>query len=351
MNQDTPLSSRRPARPAEAAPRRVMTTAPLRALGVPAAETAERCRPGGPWHRLLPGVPLLRPGPPAGPDRLWAALLYATRGAWPDPGPGVPAKTAAREPRRPARCTAMITGPAALALHGFAAVPPLPALETIDVLVGRLRPPRSARWARILRTAGLPEPVTVMGVPVAPVPRAVADAVGRLTEAAAVRRLLTEAVRGGHCEPAALVRELSAARLLDRPHMMGAVEALLAEGRASAEDRLYRMVRVHGLPEPVWNVELRLPGGPSLGGADAYWPEQAVAVELDARAGRPGEAGAAGARRARRREHLERLGVTVVHLSPRALRDAPEQQAAVVRTALRAAAGREPAARPVVLPR
>ncbi|GHB10377.1 hypothetical protein M3765_19155 [Streptomyces thermoviolaceus] len=351
MNHDTPLSFRRPDGPAEAAPCRVMTTAQLRALGVPAAETAERCRPGGPWQHLLPGVHLLRPGPPTGPDRLRAALLYATRGAWPDPGSGVPAQPTARKPCRPPRCAAMITGLAALALHGFAAVPPLPTLRTIDVLVGRLRRPRSAGWVRIRRTAALPEPVTILGVPVAPVPRAVADAVGRLTDVTAVRRLLTEAVRDGHCEPAALVRELSAARLLDRPPLVGAAEALLAEGRALAEDRLYRMVRVHGLPEPVWNVELRLPGGPALGGADAYWPERAVAVELDACAGRPGEAGAAGERHTRRRELLQRLGVTVVPLSPRALRDAPRQQATVVRTALRAAAVREPAAPVVVLPR
>jgi hypothetical protein len=48
---------------------------------------------------------------------------------------------------------------------------------------------------------------------------------------------------------------------------------------------------------------------------------------------------------------LERLGITVVHLTPRQLRDTPEQQATVVRTALMAAADRDPAAYVVVLPR
>jgi hypothetical protein len=47
------------------------------------------------------------------------------------------------------------------------------------------------------------------------------------------------------------------------------------------------MVHEYGLPDPVWNVDLRLPGGPHLGGLDAYWPDQAVAVavavELDTR--------------------------------------------------------------------
>lgn len=189
------------------------------------------------------------------------------------------------------------------------------------------------------------------GVPVAPVARALADAVAELTDPGTVRRLLTEAVRGGHCEPAAVVRELNRARLLSRPHVVDAVDSLVAEGRALAEQRLYRMVREHGLPEPVWNVDLRLPGGPHLGGVDAFWPEHAVALELDTRAHRTREDDAAWAEHARKREHLERLGITVVHLTPRKLRDCPEHQAAVVRTALMAAGDREPAAYVVVLPR
>lgn len=117
----------------------------------------------------------------------------------------------------------------------------------------------------------------------APVERALADAVAGLTDPLAVRGLLIEAVRGGHCEPASVVRELSRAKLLGRPQVVRAVDSFLAEGRAVAEGRLYGMVRTYGLPEPLWNVDLRLPGGPCLGGVDAYWPEQAVAVELDAR--------------------------------------------------------------------
>lgn len=248
----------------------------------------------------------------------------------------------------------MITGLAALTLHGFTSAPPLPSQETFDVLVPRLRRLRSTGCARIVRAATLPVPEQVTGLPVAPVPRALADAVAGLKDAVVVRRLLTEAVRGGHCEPAAVVRELTAAKLLHRPHVVDAVDSLLAEGRALAESRLYRMVREYGLPDPCWNVDLRLPGGPHLGGLDAYWPEQAVAVELDTRAPRPGgrpEDDAEWVEQTRKREHLERLGITVVHITPRKLRDAAEQQAAVVRTALMASADREPAAYVVVLPR
>ncbi|MET7294168.1 hypothetical protein ABZS79_18905 [Streptomyces griseoloalbus] len=349
MNHNTPLSPR-PLHQLSDDTRRVLTHAQLRARGVSAAKAGEQCRPGGHWQHILPGVVLLHPGPPTGEERLHAVLLYAAR----ERAGGVPAQPGADEPPASPYGDAMITGLAALTLHGFSSAPPLPSLEVVDVLVPRLRRLRSTGCARIVRAPALPAPEQVTGLPVAPVPRALADAVAGLQDAGTVRRLLTEAVRGGHCEPAAVVRELTGAKLLNRPHVVDAVDSLLAEGRALAEGRLYRMVREHGLPEPCWNVDLRLPGGPHLGVLDAYWPEEAVALELDTRAPRPGrrpEDDAEWSQYARRREHLERLGVTVVHVSPRKLRDAVEQQAAVVRTALMASADRDPAAYVVVLPR
>ena len=115
------------------------------------------------------------------------------------------------------------------------------------------------------------------------------------------------------------------------------------------------MVRTQGVPAPCWNVDLRLPGGPHVGCVDAYWPDEAVALTIDARTRRrpaaqedPDELWDAYAEQ---RERLERLGITVVHVTPRKLREAPEQQAAVVRTALMAAQDREPAAYVLVLPR
>ncbi|GEK00911.1 hypothetical protein [Streptomyces sp. 1-11] len=345
MTHNTPLSSRTLRHLPEAG-RRIMTTAQLRSHGVSTAELNEQCRPGGAWRLLLPNVVLLHTGPPTSEERLHGALLYAAR----ESAPGVPTQPGAGDPQRPVYPETMITGLAALALHGFAAAPALLALERVDVLVPRLRRLRTTGYVHVLRVPDLPAPVTVTGLPVAPVPRALADAVAELTDAGVVRRLLTEAVRDGHCEPAAVVRELTRARLLNRPHVMGAVDSLVAEGRAVAEGRLYRMVREHGLPDPVWNVDLRLPGGPHLGGLDAYWPGQAVAVELDTRAPRRDE-DALWSEYARKRERLERLGITVVHVTPRKLAESMEQQAAVIRTALMASGDRDPAAYVVVLPR
>ncbi len=335
---------------------RVLTASALRAHGVSAAEASEHCRPGGPWRMLLPGVFLLHPGPPTSEDRLHAVLLYTLRRHTipAQAGPDRPARADATARRREPE--AMITGAAALTLRGFTSAPPLPALDRVDVLVPATRRLRSAGFAHIVRCADMPVPDEVAGVPVAPAERALADAVAGLQDAAAVRRLLTEAVRGGHCEAQAVLQELEEARLLTAPHVVDAVDELIAEGRSVAEGRLYDMVRTQGVPDPCWNVDLRLPGGPHLGGVDAYWPDQAVAVSVDARTHRhiPGEDGTTDAlwdAYAQQREALERLGITVVHVTPRKLREAPEQQAAVLRTALMAAEDREPAAYVLVLPR
>ncbi|GAA2956502.1 hypothetical protein [Streptomyces enissocaesilis] len=362
MNHNTPVSPR-PLAHLAGARQRVLSAAQLRTRGVSAAKAAGQCRPGGPWQQILPDVFVLHPGPPSGEERLHAALLYAGR---PPANPVVPAQARAENAAAGGAGSygdVMVTGPAALALHRFRGALPLLSLDRVDVLVPRTRRLRSTGCARLVRVHTMPQARQIDGVPVAPVARALADTVAHLRDADAVRQLLTEAVRGFHCEPSAVVRELTLARLLSRPYVVDAVDALLAEGRAVAEDRLYAMVRDHGLPDPLWNVDLRLPGGPHLGGVDIYWPDQAVAVELDTRAPRQG-GGTAGSplfeggrelgewsEYARKREHLERLGITVVHLTPKKLRESPEQQATVVRTALMASAERDPAAYVVALPR
>ncbi|MFF8710924.1 hypothetical protein ACF07T_05685 [Streptomyces sp. NPDC015184] len=334
--------------------RSVLSRAQLRACGVSPARAAARCGADGPWQRTLPGVYVLHRRPLTGDERLRAALLYA--GGPPAPGrrgaPGGDPGAGYGE--------AVVTGFAALALHGFAVAPPPGEWSGIDVLVPRTRRLRPVGYVRPVRSAAAPQPGWVRGLPVAPVERALADAVAGLRDPAAVHRLLVGAVRGGHCEPGAAVDELGRAGLLGRPPVARAADALLAEDRAMAESRLYDLVIDHDLPQPLWNVRLRLPGGPDLGAVDAYWPERAVAVELVAGAPGHGGPGAEGRRRTERearwaahaaeREHLERLGITVVRLAPEGLRDAGDRQAAVVRTALMAAADREPAARVVVLP-
>lgn len=373
MTYNTPLSPRPLSHLKEAAQPRLLTANALREHGVSKAAADERCRPGGPWQLLLPGVYLLHAGPPTSDERLRAALLYAGAECPSIPAQqgtanhtdravaaGAAAPVSARSGRRsvlrqcppPGLPEAMITGLAALTLHGFTGAPSLRALDRIDVLVPRTKRLRSTGCVHIVRGQSLPDPQEVTGLPVAPVARALADTVAQLTDAGVVRRLLVESVRNGHCEAGPVVGELLRARLLGRPHVREAVDALVAESRALAEGLLYEMVFRHRLPDPCWNVDLRLPGGPRLGGVDAYWPDQAVALELDTRSPRPHvETDAQWSEYARKREALEGLGITVVHLTPGKLREGLGQQAAIVRTALMTAVEREPAEYVIVTPR
>jgi hypothetical protein len=307
----------------------VRTAQELRRQGVSAATARLRCRPGGPWQMPLPGVFLLRAGPLTGEEILHTVLAYTGGRAG----------------------EAVISGPAALALRGFAGVPPLTALERVDVLVPRVRRLRSVGRAHIVRTHRLPRPETATGFPVAPVPRALSDTAGRLPDTASVRRLLAEAVLGGHCEPTAVVAELARARLLGVPRVAAALDTLRAAGRGAAESRLWEAVRAGGLPDPCWNVELWLPGGPFVSYADAYWPDRSVAAVIDTPLPDPDDAPDARAERTRRHRTLRGLGITVVRLTARGLAAPPDRRATALRAALTRAAHRPRGSYVIVLPR
>ena len=337
MNHNTPLSPC----PLRHLVRRTATRAVRRAVArrtaCPPRALTEQCRPGGPWQQLLPGVYLLHPGPPTSEERLHAALLYAGGGARvPAAGRRGAAPTGVRRghDHRPGRAR-----PARLLSRAAAD------LARPDRRAGAAHPAAAVRPVRPRRADAptLPRPEQITGLPVAPVARALADAVAGLADADAVRPLLTEAVRGGHCEPAAVVRELSRRPgCWTGPHVVDAVDSLLAEGRALAEDRLYEMVRTYDLPDPLWNVDLRLPGGPHLGGVDAYWPDQAVAVELDSRRPCTARSTATGARRARRR---------VVRVRPQARAPGAARDHRRPRHAEEAARSRRSSRRPWSVPR
>jgi hypothetical protein len=55
--------------------------ADLERLGLHRSTVAHRCRPGGPWRSLMPGIVLLHNAAPTHGDRRRAALVYAGAGA------------------------------------------------------------------------------------------------------------------------------------------------------------------------------------------------------------------------------------------------------------------------------
>ncbi|MGF1428837.1 hypothetical protein [Kitasatospora sp. LaBMicrA B282] len=320
----------------------VITASQLRARGVPSRVVSEHCRRGGPWQRLLPRVYLLQTGTPTPEQRMWAALLYAAQNG---------REAGSRE-------GALITGAAALALYGFTAVPRLPAVTGVQVLVPRQRRLRDVGEVRIQRTARELVAHDVHGLACAPVARAVADALrewlGPEVEAgavngtfgaavadsvtggasgaefaepvadrvvlspAALRSVLREAVaaRGPDGRPACglaeLLAELREAGLVEVPRVRAALDELLAARRESAIGAVLELAAAELLPEPLVGPELRMRGGTFVAVPDLYWPQAGVAVEVDSDLRCVSEGEQAWVRSGQHR--MEYLGVRVVYL-------------------------------------
>lgn len=291
----------------------VVTASQLRARGVPARVITEHCRRGGPWQRLLPRVYLLQSGEPTPEQRMWAALLYAAQNG--------------REEGR--RAGAVITGAAALALYGFAAVPRLPAVTGVDVLVPRQRRLKDVGEVRIRRTERELEARSVHGLACAPVARAVADALLEWTAQpgagrAPVREVLREAVSRaeGGCTIGELAGELVDCGLTAEPRVRAALDELLAAERDAVRGRLLRLAQQWQLPLPLEAPDLRMRGGTFIAVPDLYWAGQRVAVEVDSDLRCVSEGEAAWVRGGQHR--MEYLGIRVVYVSGARLAADPE---------------------------
>ncbi|MFI9812242.1 hypothetical protein [Saccharothrix variisporea] len=160
----------------------VIKTSDLKAAGVPRYRIDLRCRPGGPWQRILPGVLLLGAAPPTRADRVKAALAYA--------GP-----------------EAVLTGVDALHTHGL---PDLPLPPRVHVLQPAGRRRSGDHHVLLERTTRLPRPVHKDGLPLAPPARAVLDAARHEPHPTRAHGLLTAVLRSGLCSPPTLLAELDA---------------------------------------------------------------------------------------------------------------------------------------------
>jgi hypothetical protein len=159
----------------------VIRSADLRAAGVSDYATSVRCRPSGPWQRLMPGVVLMGSGPPTRRQWLRAALAYTGRGS-------------------------VLSGADALIAHGV----DVPCSGDVLVLIAPTRRPASRAGLTVERTGRLPEPVWLDGLPMAPVARAAIDAARRTHDLPRLHAILLGAVRVGACTVTDLLDELDA---------------------------------------------------------------------------------------------------------------------------------------------
>jgi hypothetical protein len=145
----------------------VIVASALVELGVAESTVYRRCRDGGPWQLLAPGVVALHNGEPSVRQLEIAALLHG--------GPG-----------------AILTGLSAVRHHGLRRGPKS---TQVHILVHQSRQVRSVRHIVVERTERMPRAVLRDGLPVAPLARAVLDAVRRLKDTEEIASLLAEPVQ------------------------------------------------------------------------------------------------------------------------------------------------------------
>lgn len=229
------------------APDGIVRSADLAAAGVSHWATQIRCRPGGVWQRVLPGVILLSAAPPTSRQLLRAALVYAGEDA-------------------------VATGVAAMREHGA----PIFDDGRVHVLIPRQRRVTGCGYVTVERTARLPPPGYACGLAVAPIVRSTVDAARKEKDPARLREVLKAPVKAGLCGFDQLRDELAVCN----QRGSAAPRALLAEladDRSSLiRARARRVLRTTPLPKPEWDVRIRTgTGEPVI--VDAWWPETKLA--------------------------------------------------------------------------
>jgi hypothetical protein len=249
-----------------------------------------RLRRGGPWQRLLPGVYLTATGQPTWDQLQIAALLYA--------GP-----------------RGLITGPAALLSYQLQRSVP----RFVDVLVPPERQCTSPGFVRVHRTRRMPTSAICDGpVRFAPPERAVADTARALADRVAARAVVASAVQRGQCTIAQLAAELRDGPIRGSAHLRAVLAEVIAGIRSVPEGDLRRLIIRAGLPEPLYNARLYI-DDTFLAQPDAWWPQYGVAVEVDSREWHLSPAD--WEQTMARHQRMCAVGIVVVHVSPRQLRD------------------------------
>jgi hypothetical protein len=279
--------------------------------GVSLSTLSYRGRAGGPWPAILPGVYLAHTGSASSEQRELAALLYAGRDS-------------------------VLTGAAALRRFGLAG----PQTDRVDVLVPADVQKRDAGFARILRTARLPEPVGVAGgVRFAYPPRAVADAVRGLADIGDVRAVVAGAVQRGKCPIGRLTYELDAGPRRGSALLRRALAEVADGVRSAAEADLRTVIKRARLPMPMFNARL-FAGAVFLGKPDCWWPDAGVAAEADSREWHlsPRDWENTLARHARMSAH----GIIALHFTPGQIRTKRNEVVTAIRSAIEAGRSRPP---------
>jgi hypothetical protein len=206
------------------------------------------------WQVLVPGVLLTVSGTPS--------TLQCRRGAILHGGPG-----------------AALGGTTACVLHGLERVR---ATELVHVAAPARSARRSSRYVRVWPTTRHITVVTVDGLAVVTVARAVIDAGLYMKRQNDVRALVAEAVQRGHVTPTDLAGELALAPRRGSRHLRVTLEEIDGGARSAPEAVLLRELRsVAGLPPYELNANVYDGDGRWLACSDVAFRAQRLLVEVD----------------------------------------------------------------------
>ncbi len=283
----------------------LITRSQALAAGLSRDALRHRLSADGPWRIVLPGIYLAHSGLLTVGQREIVAVLYAGR-------------------------SCVITGPAALRRQGVR----VPLSKTVDVLIPASNRRLSTDFVQVHRTTRMPDkPWRLDGIRWAPTARAVADAARIEREPQAVRALVADAVQQGKCTVLQLAAELRAGPSQGSGALRAALDEV-ADGVASvAEGDLRKLIKVGGLPEPMYNPGLYV-GTDFLAKPDAWWPDAGVAAEVDSREWHLSPAG--WERTQARHARMSAQGILVLHYAPRRIRTDAAGVVAELRSAIEA---------------
>jgi hypothetical protein len=273
----------------------LITASQLSEIGIPGSTLQGRIRSGGPWRRVLPGIYYVMPGFLSPQQRDRAALLFS--------GPD-----------------AMLTGAAGLRRHGLRYHPPG---NTVHTLISHARHRKSSGFVIVERTQSLPSHITIGGLPVAPVARAVVDAARRVTVRNDTRAFTLEAVQRGLTTTDDLVEELRHAQRRGTALVREVVSEAQAGVRSAPEAELRQAILQTDLPEPLWNPGILHPNGEFLAQPDGLITVSMVAIEVDSRTHH--SEGDDWEDTLERGTDLSNAGLQVVHVIPSRFRRNPQQ--------------------------
>jgi hypothetical protein len=195
----------------------------------------------------------------------------------------------------------------------------LPTDARTRVLVADRVQVSSRDFVVVRRTKRLPKAVMVDGFPTAPIGRALCEFAARYEDQREAFAVVAGAVQSRRVSMDSLVDEVRHGPNRGRPRLIRILDQLGAGTRSAPEDDFRRLVLASDeLPEPLWNCLLQLPGGRKVS-PDALFVDSGLVHETNGREFHEGFDDFDSMQE--RHDALVTAGLTVLHNSPRRIRD------------------------------